>query len=226
MRIIERLLKDIVITSYADVEEQYTAFSKGIRVLPAKYWCEKSVYFTFVSIVQPGVLKHLPTGGINVRNASGGQFAFELDQVIIHPSVINTRSKRAKIEAKAHKNALKIAKGGKRGRPALAPEVKAQRDAIKAAKPVGTGKRGRPKGVTNSGTAKVYVPTGGKRGRPALSSEAKASKVKTLVPGSSGKRGRPANPGKAEERARIAAERLAANPTKRRGRPSTKYTHQ
>ena len=179
------------------------------RVLPAPFFYEKRLYFALIRRIEPGQRPGFVNGGFEVRDEGGALRSFDLDQVIIHPQVIKHKktldkmARRAEKEAKKRdrkwKKAVRDAspknKTGKRGRPALSPEMKAAREAEVVARATRSGgKRGRPKGVATRAPHAVSKPTGGKRGRPVLTPEALASRAsaKAVVRArSGGKRGRP-----------------------------------
>jgi hypothetical protein len=83
--------------------------------------------------------------------------------------------------------------GGRRGRPALDPEVKIARELEKVARAERSGgKRGRPASGVTPKTPKIS--TGGKRGRPSLTSEMisqRASQKAMVKARTGGRRGRP-----------------------------------
>ena len=181
------------------------------RVLPAPYFYEKRLFFFLIKRYEPGEKASFPHGGFEVRDEGGAMRSFELDQVIIHPQIIQhqktlekmarrAEKEQAKRERKNKKGERAIEKaerqkrsGGRRGRPALDPAEKARRESEKIVRAQKSGgRRGRPKG---SGAPKVPKPAGtGKRGRPPLSAEAQAAKVVAkaqISARSGGKRGRP-----------------------------------
>lgn len=195
--------------AYEDIEpellitpqtEQYS------RVLPAPFFYEKRLYFGLIKRYEPGEKASFPNGGFEVRDESGAVRSYDLDQVIIHPQVIKHKktldkmARRAEKEQKKRERQWKKAsreskpKHGKRGRPALSPEMKAAREAEVVARTTRSGgKRGRPK-ATEVKAVSTPKPSGGRRGRPALTSEAIAARAqaKAVVRArSGGKRGRP-----------------------------------
>jgi hypothetical protein len=237
MRIAERQWKFGTLSYYTDVEPEWLEFAPNIRVLPAKYFYEKSsCRLFFVAKYQPGENKWLPDGGFHLRDATGANRWFELDEVIIHPSIIQQQKLKDKLEKKAAKvkekynkdQRRKERKEGKRGRPALSDEDKALRiqEAQQRSERSG-GRRGRPPKNPDA-PKQVYVPrgdTGKKRGRKPLSPEEKASRIQvqeTKQQRSGGKRGRPSDPAKKAERLLIQQQRLERNPERKRGRPKTK----
>jgi hypothetical protein len=180
------------------------------RVLPAPFFYEKRLYFAMVRRYEPGEKVSFPNGGFEVRDEGGAMRSYDLDQVILHPQIIKHKktldkmARRAEKESKKRDRQWKKAardanvkpknKTGKRGRPALSPEMKAAREAEVVARATRSGgKRGRPKSEVSTPKT-LKIPTGGKRGRPALSPEAIAAQVqaKAVVRArSGGKRGRP-----------------------------------
>lgn len=192
--------------AYEDVEDIFVANEKGVRVLPAPFFYDKKLYFELMRRYEPGEKPTFPNGGYEVVDMSGGIRSYDLDQIIIHPQVLQHKKMLDKMARRAEKQAKKSKrssnkigrenkiKHGKKGRPALDPAVKAHRDQLKAdAKDRSGGKRGRPKSlVPKQETVKPVG--GGKRGRPALTPEAIAQKVTdkaTVRARSGGKRGRP-----------------------------------
>ena len=211
MKIIE---KDLIVggaklgtyLAYTDVEPELAIIKPKDRVLPAPFFYEKRLFFYLVKQYEPGT-PLWPNGGFEVRDESGGIRCYDLDQVILHPSIIKhkkTLDKMARVAEKAAKQRDRALKkgskppkpeGGKRGRPGLSTAEKAARDAEKLAKSERSGgKRGRP----SSGIVKEVVPksTGGKRGRPKLSTEqiaVKAAVRAATTKRSGGRRGRPSS---------------------------------
>ena len=133
--------------AYADVDPQYMEFKKGDRVLPAPYFEDRKIMFTFCKQHEPGE-KGWPQGGYDVYGPTGDCRAFYLDQLILHPDIIKHRYK---ISIDTNKS------GAKRGRKAGT--------GVKVAKPNGTGKRGRPSVAPELRKNKPYVATGLPRGR-------------------------------------------------------------
>ena len=191
---------------YSEVEPELVATEPGTRVLPATYYYEKKVRCELMKRYEPGEYHLMQNGGFEVWVEDGGRRYFELDQVIIHPDVIQHAKRMERLKAKAEKEQVKRDKAyeraqrraekgaGKRGRKALSPEERARREEEKAARAIKSGgRRGRPKGAT-AATPKAYVPTGGKCGRrpldPAIK-EARAREVAARTARSGGKRGRP-----------------------------------
>jgi len=185
MKVIEKDWKYGKYLAYAEVEEIFLPTEKGVRVLPAPFFYDKKLYFELKVVYAPGDKKTFPKGGYEVVDMSGGIRSYNLDQVIIHPNVLQHKKMVEKITRKSEKQTKqrertlkKIArenkpKHGRKGRPALDPAVKAHRENIKT--------------VTQERS-------GGKRGRPPLSDEAKAAKAASDIARktrSGGKRGRP-----------------------------------
>ncbi len=206
MKVIEKPWQYGTYLAYDEVEDIFVPTEKGVRVLPAPFFYEKKLYFELKAVYAPGDKKTFPNGGYEVIDVSGGIRSYDLDQVIIHPQVLQHKKMLDKMARRAEKqqkkrerNMKKLTrenkpKHGKRGRPALDPAVKAHRDQLKAdAKDRSGGKRGRPKSLVPK--QEVVKPAGGgKRGRPALSPEARAQKMEARAATkvrSGGKRGRP-----------------------------------
>jgi hypothetical protein len=206
MKVIEKPWQYGTYLAYDEVEDIFIPTEKGVRVLPAPFFYEKKLYFELKAVYAPGDKKTFPNGGYEVIDVSGGIRSYDLDQVIIHPQVLQHKKMLDKMARRAEKqqkkrerNMKKLTrenkpKHGKRGRPALDPAVKAHRDQLKAdAKDRSGGKRGRPKSLVPK--QEVVKPAGGgKRGRPALTPEARAQKMEARAATkvrSGGKRGRP-----------------------------------
>jgi hypothetical protein len=197
--------------AYTDVEDILSTINPGDRVLPAPFFYEKNLWFHLIRQWAPGENKFFPNGGFEVRDGGAGVRNYDLDQVILHPHLIKHKKTMDKMMRRAEKEAAKrdrqLKKGskppkekspnatGKRGRPAIDPEVKAAREAEKVLRTQRSGgRRGRPaSGEPKTQTVKV---TSGKRGRPALSTAqvaaATAAKAATRSR-SGGKRGRPSS---------------------------------
>ncbi len=178
MKLVDKDWKYGTRLAYEDAEPELLEFKDNIRVLPAPYYYEKNLMFTFMARYEPGEKTTFPDGGFEVRGPSGDIRSFYLDQVVIHPYLINHKKMVNKIRVSDEKQRIKQEKHikrmereakkgtGKRGRRALTPEEKAERELIQANKPVGTGKRGRP-AMDPSLLKPKYEPKGyGKRGRP------------------------------------------------------------
>jgi hypothetical protein len=197
--------------AYTDVEDILSTINPGDRVLPAPFFYEKNLWFHLIRQWAPGENKFFPNGGFEVRDGGAGVRNYDLDQVILHPHLIKHKKTMDKMMRRAEKEAAKrdrqLKKGskppkekspnatGKRGRPAIDPEVKAAREVEKVLRTQRSGgRRGRPaSGESKVQTVKV---TSGKRGRPALSTAqvaaATAAKAATRSR-SGGKRGRPSS---------------------------------
>jgi hypothetical protein len=210
MKIIER---DFIVggtklgtyNAYQDVEPELLRFRPGQRVLPAPFFYESGESFTLIKQHEPGA-RFYPNGGFEVRDGGGGVRHYDVDQVIVHPAIIKHKptldlmSRREEREAAAAERAVlrgdkvKVkVEGGRRGRPAIDPAVKAAREAEKVLRTQRSGgRRGRP----SSGEPKIQTvkATSGKRGRPALSTaqvQAKATARAATRAKSGGRRGRP-----------------------------------
>ena len=170
--------------AYTDIEPEFIATEPRTRVLPAPYFYEKRLFLWLVKRWEPGENKFFPNGGYEVRDESGGLRSYDLDQIIIHPSVLQhtktldkMKRRAEKIGKKRDKTLKKIeqqnnpVKTGKRGRPAMDPAVKAARDTAKTeATQRSGGRKGRPPS-NNPKTIVNKIKTNTKRGRPALSAE-------------------------------------------------------
>jgi hypothetical protein len=194
--------------SYTDIEPELMVMKPGDRVLPAPFFYEKNLWFHLIRQWAPGENKLFPNGGFEVRDGGGGVRNYDADQVILHPHVIKHKKTLDKMLRRAEKaqasreRALKRGKkppkekveGGRRGRPALDPAVKAARDAAKIERSTRSGgKRGRP--ASDKPKVLSAAPaTTGKRGRPSLTSEViaqRASQKTATRVRTGGKRGRP-----------------------------------
>lgn len=152
---------------YTDVEEKFLKFTPECRVLPARYYYSApTLNFILRKRFEPGT-PGFPQGGFEVFGPDGGVYNFMLNEVIVHPFQLGMRNYfstaqnvvkdkvstgpkgkrgRPKIDPSLKKTpTVYVPTGGKRGRKPLSPEEKAQREAEKANKPKGTGKKGRPK---------------------------------------------------------------------------------
>ena len=193
---------------YTDVEPELVATIPGTRVLPAVYFYEKGTRCELLKRWEPGEYRLMINGGFEVWVEDGGRRYFELDQVIVHPSVIKhqktldkmlrkaekEQAKRDRQYNKAKREAQKANSTGQRGRRPMDPAEKARREQEKAARAIKSGgKRGRPKStVSTPQTPKT--PTGGKRGRRPLdqaTKDARAREAAVRAKKSGGKRGRP-----------------------------------
>ena len=210
MRVIE---KDFVVggaklgtyNAYEDIEPELLRFRPGQRVLPAPFFYESGESFTLIKQHEPGA-RFYPNGGFEVRDGGGGTRHYDIDQVIVHPATVKHQptldlmSRREEREAAAAERAVlrgdkvKVkVEGGRRGRPAIDPAVKAAREAEKVLRTQRSGgRRGRPaSGEPKTQTVKA---TSGKRGRPALSTAQVQAKVTARAATraiSGGRRGRP-----------------------------------
>jgi len=205
MKVIEKDWKYGKYLAYDEVEEIFIPTEKGIRVLPAPFFYDKKLYFELWKRYEPGEKRTFPKGGYEVVDVSGGIRSYELDQVIIHPAVLQHKKMLDKMARRAEKQAKKKERTlkkltkenrpstGRRGRPALDPAEKALRDTAKAESKVRSGgKRGRP--ANPNKVVAVKSQGTGRRGRPALSAEAKAAREAAKAAQtkrSGGKRGRP-----------------------------------
>jgi hypothetical protein len=133
--------------AYSDVDPQYMDFRKGDRVLPAPYFEDRKIMFTFKEYYEPGT-KGWPDGGYDVYGPTGDIRAYYLDQLILHPDIIK---RRHKVSIDTNKS------GAKRGRKAGSE--------TKVVKANGNGKRGRPSVAPELRKNKPYVATGLPRGR-------------------------------------------------------------
>ena len=206
MKVIERDWQYGKYLAYDETEEIFIPQERGVRVLPAPFFYDKKLYFELWRKYEPGDKPTFPNGGYEVVDVSGGIRSFDLDQVIIHPSVLQHKkmldkmARRAEKEQKKRERRVKQigkenkVKTGRRGRPALSTAEKMVRENLKEqAKVRSGGKRGRPKS-TELKTVSAPKVSSGRRGRPSLTPEALARKVAdkaALQKRSGGKRGRP-----------------------------------
>ncbi len=146
MRVIEKDTRFGPRKAYTNVEPLYKMFTKGIRVLPAPYFEDRKIMFTFVAQHDPGTPGWLE-GGYEVAGPTGDFRAYYLDQLILHPEIIK---RRHKTDIETNKSGLK--RGRKGGEPKF-PKVG------------GTGKRGRPSVDPALRKNKPYVANGLPRGR-------------------------------------------------------------
>ena len=210
MKVIEKPWRYGTCLIYDEIEEQFLPREKGMRVLPAPFFYDKKLYFELYKHYAPGEKKTFPDGGYEVVDVSGGIRSYDLDQVIIHPQVLQHKKMLDKMARKAEKQSKKKTqtlkkldregkvKHGRKGRPALDPTVKAHREQLKL-------------------DAKVR--SGGKRGRPSLDAATREERVISHKSPSNGKRGRPSlNTAELEKRAKQDASRRARSGGKR-GRP-------
>ena len=190
---------------YTEIDPVLQAYEPGVRVLPAAFFYERGGRFELIKRHEPGEYKLMPEGGFEVSAEGGSRRYYDLDQVIIHPAVIKHRQALDLMERKDEKDerarvrdiergSRPKVEGGRRGRPAIDPAVKAQREADKAQRTEKSGgKRGRPKSDKVS-TPKTPKTPGGKRGRRPLDpsiKEARAREAVVRTAKSGGKRGRP-----------------------------------
>jgi hypothetical protein len=185
MKVIEKPWRYGTYLVYDEIEDIFVPTEKGVRVLPAPFFYDKKLYFELYKRYAPGEKKSFPNGGYEVVDVSGGIRSYELDQVIIHPQVLQHKKMLDKMARKAEKQAKKKAqtlkkinrenktKHGRKGRPALDPAVKAHREQLKLeAKVRSGGKRGRPSLNTAAREERAVreasrkARSGGRRGRP------------------------------------------------------------
>jgi len=196
--------------AYEDVEPELAEPQLRDRVLPAPFFYEKRLFFMLHKRHEPGE-RFWPNGGYEVRDEGGAIRCFDLDQIILHPAVIKHKKTLEKMARRAEKLAKKRERqlkrdskpqkekvpGARRGRPALDPEVKAQREAEKLAKATRSGgRRGRPKGTGVKPPKPSVDPTlpPRRRGRPPLTSsdiQKKEADKAAIKARSGGKKGRP-----------------------------------
>ena len=206
MKVIEKQWQYGTYLAYDEIDKNFLATEKGIRVLPAPFFYDKKLYFELWKRYEPGDKATFPNGGYEVVDVSGGIRSYDLDQIIIHPQVLQHKkmldkmARRAEKQAKKRERTMKKIgkenkpKHGRRGRPAIDPALKAARVASKVEAGVRSGgKRGRPKSTEPKAVSTPKVSTG-KRGRPALTPEAikqRAADKAATAKRSGGKRGRP-----------------------------------
>ena len=194
---------------YTDIDPVLQAYETGIRVLPAAFFYERGGRFELIKRHEPGEYRLMPEGGFEISAEGGSRRYYDLDQVIVHPAVVKhrqaldlmerkeERDEKARVRAIERGVKVKAARveGARRGRPAMDPEVKAQREADKAARANKSGgKRGRPKSALAAAPKTPKSPTGGKRGRRPLTAEVLSKRAADAVATrkrSGGKRGRP-----------------------------------
>ena len=206
MKVIEKQWQYGTYLAYDEIDENFLATEKGIRVLPAPFFYDKKLYFELWKRYEPGDKATFPNGGYEVVDVSGGIRSYDLDQIIIHPQVLQHKkmldkmARRAEKQAKKRERTMKKIgkenkpKHGRRGRPAIDPALKAARVASKVEAGVRSGgKRGRPKSTEPKAVSTPKISTG-KRGRPSLTPEAikqRAADKAATTKRSGGKRGRP-----------------------------------
>jgi len=193
---------------YTDIDPILEAHKPGTRVLPAAFFYERGGHFELIKRHEPGEYALMPNGGFEVSADGGSRRYYDLNQVIVHPAVAKHRQALDLMERKEEKderarardierNSRPKVEGGRRGRPAMDPAVKAQLEADKAQRASKSGgKRGRPKSelVSTPKTPKAPGAPGGKRGRKPLDPsirEARAREAVVRTAKSGGKRGRP-----------------------------------
>lgn len=221
MRIVEVEWKYGMRPIYEDVDDELLDFKFGVRVLPAQFYYEKKLYFTFIKKHEPGE-KYWPEGGYSVRGPGGEERAYGLNQLIIHPFVTDHKKRIEKINKKYDRiQKIKSSTDRKRGRPSLSVEEKEKRALIQLEKPVGTGRRGRPPGITKPKI--ISTKPKGKRGRPSMSEEQKLIKQKVhedkIAVNPERKRGRPSDPKKKHAREQAEKAKQDSGEVRRRGRP-------
>lgn len=193
---------------YTDIDPVLQAHETGIRVLPAEFFFERGGRFELIKRHEPGENRFFPTGGFEVYAEGGSRRYYELDQVIVHPAVVKhrqsldlmerkeERDEKARVRSIERGEKVKATRveGARRGRPAMDPALKAQRETDKVTRAEKSGgKRGRPKSLVSTPKA-PKAPTGGKRGRRPLDQatrDARANEAAARTKRSGGKRGRP-----------------------------------
>jgi len=152
---------------YDDVDPKFLNFTNRCRVLPSQYYHDYNIYFELKRKFEPGENKYFPKGGFEVYGPEGSLHNYELDQVIVHPFHLgmtkffsksqNTikekvttgpKGKRGRPRLNKEKTEPKtyVPTGGKRGRPAMDPALKAAKEAKRLEKKKSdTGKKGRPR---------------------------------------------------------------------------------
>jgi hypothetical protein len=193
----------MVIPYYEEVEDDLLEFRPGIRVLPAPYFNEPNLLFEFRKRHEPGE-PGWRDGGYELRGPDGESRAFDLDQLIVHPSLVKRKISLNVETGEVEQKAIKVKSDRGKGRPALDPEERQRRiDArLKPRNPNSTGKRGRPamdpelKAIQEKLKAEKPKSTGeAKRGRKPLDPAVKAlreleNRIKLEKHGKRG-RGRP-----------------------------------
>jgi hypothetical protein len=174
--------------AYVNIPQDFVPTDKGTRVIPAPFLHDKGIQFALAEVHAPGA-PFFPNGGYTLREqTSGGVYSYDLDQVIKWPETAQAKrvvraladgeeteqSKRGRRSTSTPK--VKVP-GGRRGRPAMDPALKAALEAEKVARTkVSGGRRGRPANPDRQ-PKPAYVPTGGVRGRKPLSPEVKAARA-------------------------------------------------
>ena len=152
---------------FVDIDLKFTKFAPKCRVLPANYFEEPNTMFTLKARYEPGENKYFPNGGFEVVHSEGGTYNYYLDEVVVHPfelgmykfftksenvvkekisTGIPGRRGRPKKDGELKTKLVYVPTGGKRGRPALDPILKAAKDVEKVERSKNSnGRRGRPK---------------------------------------------------------------------------------
>jgi hypothetical protein len=156
---------------FTDVEEKFLNFKPRCRVLPARHFDDPQMHFSLKQKYEPGA-KGFPNGGFEVYGPDGGLYSFALNEVVVHPFAlgmnkyftktvnvdkekVSTGDKGKRGRPKKDPSELKTLPaykptGGKRGRRALDPELKAARETERLERQKrSTGKKGRPKKQTS-----------------------------------------------------------------------------
>ena len=194
---------------YTEIDPVLQAYEPGVRVLPAAFFYERGGRFELIKRHEPGEYALMPNGGFEIAAEGGSRRYYDLDQVIVHPAEVKhrqaldlmerkeERDEKARVRSIKRGEKVKAARveGARRGRPAMDPAEKAQRDQEKIDRANKSGgKRGRPKSALVSAPQKPKSPTGGKRGRRPLTAEVLSKRAADAVATrkrSGGKRGRP-----------------------------------
>jgi hypothetical protein len=192
---------------YTNIDPILEAHKPGTRVLPAAFFYERGGHFELIKRHEPGEYALMPNGGFEISADGGSRRYYDLNQVIVHPSVAKhrqaldlmerkeERDEKARVRSIERGEKVKAAReeGARRGRPAMDPAAKAQLEADKAQRASKSGgKRGRPKSTSTA--LKTPKTPGGKRGRKPLDPsirEARAREAVVRTAKSGGKRGRP-----------------------------------
>jgi len=152
---------------FVDVDEKFTQFTIGCRVLPVTYFEDPNINFTLRARYAPCEKSSFPNGGFEVYRPEGSVFNYDWDQLVVHPYHLHMMKYFSKTQDVV-KEKVSTGVKGSRGRPRKDPsELKTQA---------------------------AYVPTGGTRGRKAMDPELKALKEAELAEkrkNSNGRRGRP-----------------------------------
>jgi len=166
---------------FTDVGPEYLEFTPGVQVLSSEMENLGDITPIFyVKKHEPGT-KHWSDGGYECVDIHGNWRAFHFGCLIIHPKVLEkdgkiiknnvTSSVKQRGRKRIHDKVAKdpTAPKGKRGRPALSAEEKANRELQVANTPKKTGKRGRPPMDPDKRKTQPIVLKGyGKRGRPSV----------------------------------------------------------